>query len=422
MQKEKTVLLAHITHTDLDGFGCRQLATAILAESSSKFVPVIEEAIDYRPVHSDYDNIAEKVMSVVEMMGKYEHPAGVVVLVSDISFKDETPIAPLFNMIEEYKKKGIPVVLKFMDHHVTTEAVASKYPEYFILDTNRCGTKLVADHFVEEIVIPAYKMLGCTFANQYSETLCKKVKMFADVVDAYDRYQENSKLFVFGKFMNSFYSEQNISKYQYPDLYNRCCARMVEYLFDWIAPVLCNSADTENYDLDSYLEHESLIRSFVVHNFVKKELGADYRPTYHLNLVTQLLAKEFPFHDCMMEEVCVPAKFCTGGVAKTSKILYVIGFPSKLMMEIKDFHFNQNLYDTIVTIDTRGSVQFRSFKGTGNAVNVGMIAEKIGGGGHPCASGAPMKQIKNIPGFNVTNKEISEFVHKIILGVINEKS
>ena len=68
---KKKAMFIHITHTDLDGFGCRQVVSEVLRmmfyqlSQNAYDISVLKQAIEYYPIHSDYDNIDSKVMEAV---------------------------------------------------------------------------------------------------------------------------------------------------------------------------------------------------------------------------------------------------------------------------------------------------------------------------------------------------------------------
>lgn len=389
---KKKAMFIHITHTDLDGFGCRQVVSEVLRMMFYQLgqngydISILKQVIEYYPIHSDYDNIDSKVM---EAISKMQPDVPVYVLVSDISFKKVDPLEPLLNLVARRSPSNTKLLI--LDHHATTIELVKDIPDHLILDLNRCGTKLTADYVFDGIMCPLFGFVDIDLKEEYYENKAD-IDLFADVVDAYDRYQEHSHHFQTGKFFNSMYSEQNISKYQYPKLYADCCAYLTNYLYGCLGKM--HRIDPEGNFRLHHMEDISTDRIKAVHGFVVGKLGDEYHPNYHLHLLTELLARDFPFNDYVMRDMVVPAKFTINNEEKKSRVLFVVGFPPKLMMEIKDFHFKKGLYDVIVTIDTRGSIQFRSLK-TDNAVNVGLIAEHFGGGGHPCASGCADLKMKN---------------------------
>ena len=398
---KKKALFIHITHTDLDGFGCRQVVSEVLRMMFYKLgedgydISVLKQVIEYHPIHSDYDNIDSKVMEAVKKINQSDEiPSDqpnvpVYILISDISFKKVDALIPLLNLVRSRNPETTKLLI--LDHHVTTQDIEKDIPEYLILDTNRCGTRLTADNVFEDIMRNLFGFVGVELKDEYYENKAD-IDLFADVVDAYDRYQEHSQYFQTGKFFNSMYSEQNISKYQYPKLYADCCAYLTNYLYGCLGKM--HRIDPEGNFRLHHMEDISTDRIKAVHGFIVGKLKDDYSPNYHLHLLTQLLARDFPFDEYVMRDMIVPGRFTISGKDRQSKMLFVVGFPSKLMMEIKDFHFKSGLYDVIVTIDTRGIIQYRSLK-TDDAVNVGLIAEAFGGGGHPCASGCADFKMKN---------------------------
>ena len=173
-------------------------------------------------------------------------------------------------------------------------------PDHLILDLNRCGTKLTADYVFDGIMRPLFGFVDIDLKEEYYENKAD-IDLFADVVDAYDRYQEHSHHFQTGKFFNSMYSEQNISKYQYPKLYADCCAYLTNYLYGCLGKM--HRIDPEGKFRLHHMEDISTDRIKAVHGFVVGKLGDEYHPNYHLHLLTELLARDFPFSDYVMRDM-----------------------------------------------------------------------------------------------------------------------
>ena len=104
--REKTL----ITHTDMDGFGCRYMARR------HTFKNIIH--VDY----VDSDKIIKKYLASL---------IGTTVFLSDFSPSDET--------LELFKKNGIEWYL--IDHHRSTQDTKDKYPENVWLETDICSTE-----------------------------------------------------------------------------------------------------------------------------------------------------------------------------------------------------------------------------------------------------------------------------------------
>lgn len=141
----KTLLL---TDSDMDGLGSAVLAKAFkINYDDIKFTIPIK-----------MNN--EKTLNLVKSFDK--------ITITDLSFNEE--------FMEKLKEKDITVY----DHHITSSYLNNhnKYPGS-ISDSSRCGTKL----YFDEVII-----------KQYHKQVNKSAIKFVELVDTYDRWQQQSPL------------------------------------------------------------------------------------------------------------------------------------------------------------------------------------------------------------------------------------
>ena len=142
-----------ITHIDLDGYGGNILER--LYHDQLNFDLVLNKNYGFE---SDLD-IKQYINSNND------------ILIMDLSIPEGTFI----------EWSGILKSLHVLDHHNSSEFL-SKYSGN-VWDTSRCGTKL----FYEEYVLNHIH-------QDFDENIKNNIKRFVDIVDTYDRWQENSEL------------------------------------------------------------------------------------------------------------------------------------------------------------------------------------------------------------------------------------
>ncbi|MDR2789488.1 MAG: 3'-to-5' oligoribonuclease B [Campylobacteraceae bacterium] len=154
--------LFHLSHTDLDGYGCQFIAKCYFKNAkfyNSNYGKEIDEK--YSEILDDIENInADKS----------------VILITDLNLA----LQQAKSFEERLKSVKSPVKLILLDHHQSGEECAKKYAWYF-LDISRCASKITYDFF----------------SNIYGEK--KQLGRLADIINAVDIWLDESGDFEFGK-------------------------------------------------------------------------------------------------------------------------------------------------------------------------------------------------------------------------------
>jgi len=163
--------LFHISHTDLDGYGCQLVTNEFFSEANF-----------YNANYGTEVKLAIK-KALIDIQ-KYKNDS-IFFLISDLNLTNQECI-DLDNDITNLKKSGFDITLQLLDHHITGKASASKFSWYF-LDDKRSATKIVFDYMQEK------------FGN--------KIDFLSDLVDAINAVdiwlEHETKNFEVGKVLMS---------------------------------------------------------------------------------------------------------------------------------------------------------------------------------------------------------------------------
>ncbi|MBL3520514.1 phosphoesterase [Arcobacter lanthieri] len=163
--------LFHISHTDLDGFGC-QLITNGFFEKTHFY-------------NANYGIEVKLALKKVILDIRKHKDEKLFLIISDLNLtlqeSDE-----LDKEIKTLKEEGFDITLQLLDHHITGKTSASKYDWYF-LDDKRCATKIVYDFMLEKFNADIHYL-----------------KNLVDAINAVDIWLEHEeKNFEFGKVLMS---------------------------------------------------------------------------------------------------------------------------------------------------------------------------------------------------------------------------
>jgi oligoribonuclease NrnB/cAMP/cGMP phosphodiesterase (DHH superfamily) len=156
--------LFHLSHTDLDGYGCQYIA--------SKFMD------NARFFNSNYGNeinarLKQMTTEIEALEGKDEQ---ILFLITDLNLTAQD-CRFLDDKIRAMNTSGFNIELKLLDHHISGKEQADEF-DWYTLDNNRCGTKLTYDYFGE---------------------VDESTTLLVNAINAIDLWKEEEPLFEFGK-------------------------------------------------------------------------------------------------------------------------------------------------------------------------------------------------------------------------------
>lgn len=337
----------HISHTDLDGYGC-QLTT-------QKIFP---NAIYY---NANYGiEVKMFLKDALQQIASEEKNEEIFLLITDLNLTtDESK--KLDKDIINLNNDGFNVKLQLLDHHGTGQKSADKYDWYF-LDTSRSATQITYDYFSENY--PDF-LENCP--DNYSDLI--------KAINAVDIWLEDDKLFEFGK----------------------VCMSMISKAYE-INNSLFNtqSRDYKLYLLTQTLQYVNeknghiLLDENIYH--IKKEfLKLEEQNNTLDNLSSNYLVKSL---DSKKDELTVLYQ------DKKGLLTYNLGgisIPANAFLKANPD------YDFFIDVNRRGRAGLRA----NNKLDVSILAQKLaGGGGHPNASGMAFKDFKETVIYNDVKKYI----------------
>ena len=124
--------LYHLSHIDLDGYGCQLV--------SSEFYKTRASKIFFYNANYGKEVLARLEQIVRDIKNNKEESH---ILISDLNLT-MSECDELKKEILELNLSGYQVSYELLDHHKSGQECANKY-EWYVLDTKRCATKIVYD-------------------------------------------------------------------------------------------------------------------------------------------------------------------------------------------------------------------------------------------------------------------------------------
>jgi len=162
--------LYHLSHIDLDGYGCQYL-------TKQAYENINCYNANYGP------EVTARLKEIVDDIISDGSNKDSIILVTDLNLTQKEA-----NWIEK-EALNLGVGLQLLDHHVTGEKTAVNHTWYH-LDVAHCGTWLT------------YEWLQ----NKYEFDKSNELRELVDTINAVDMWHSNSELFEYGKVMMSMIS------------------------------------------------------------------------------------------------------------------------------------------------------------------------------------------------------------------------
>ena len=145
----------HLSHTDLDGYTCQFIAKEF-------FKDIVFFNANYgKEVGVRIDSILKSIRSdfTQRLSAKFElhNPLSYLILITDLNLT-LTESMNLNQKVQDLKEQGYEIELTLLDHHISGQECANKYPWYF-LDSTRCASKITWEYLLEHYTLqtPASK-------------------------------------------------------------------------------------------------------------------------------------------------------------------------------------------------------------------------------------------------------------------------
>ena len=346
--------LFHISHTDLDGYGC-QLITK----------EYFKEGFFYNANYGlEVKLTIKKVLEEIILFKEEE----ILFLISDLNLTIQES-KDLDKDINKLIEEGYRIKLQLLDHHISGKKSAETYYWYY-LDEKRCATKIVYDYMFEEYEGFESKI------NSWLEPL-------VNTINAVDIWLDHDvKNFEFGKVIMSMISKvREVNNILFADL-NR------EFRF-----YLLKEASSFLNEVDGHIKLDN-----EVHFLKKKFLKLDKKDDTLDNLSATYLVKTL---DKVKENLTVTYKEHKGLL---TYCLGSISIPANAFLKAnKD-------YDFFIDVNKKGNASFRA----DGKVDVSVMASKIAaGGGHINASGGKFEDFKESIDYNEVKNYVQNKLDKI---------
>jgi oligoribonuclease NrnB/cAMP/cGMP phosphodiesterase (DHH superfamily) len=346
--------LFHISHTDLDGYGC-QLITK----------EYFKEAFFY---NANYGlEVKLSIKKVLEQILEYKEEE-ILILISDLNLTFQEA-KDLDSDINKLTNDGYKIKLQLLDHHISGKKSAETFSWYY-LDDKRCATKIVYDYIFEEY-------------EGFDSTVSSWLNPLVNAINAVDIWLEHEiKNFEFGKVLMSMITKvREINNILFADL-NR------EFRF-----YLLKEAAKYINEIDGHIKLDNDV------HFMKKDfLKLNDKDDTLDNLSATYLVKTL---EDVKDDLTVIYK---GHKGLLTYCLGSISIPANAFLRANP------QYDFFIDINKKGNASFRA----DGKVDVALMATKLAnGGGHVNASGCKFEDFKEVIDFAEVKTYVQNKLDKI---------
>ena len=339
--------LYHISHTDLDGYGCQFISKK-----------VFDDVVFY---NANYGlEVKLFIQDALQKIEQEDKTTDIFLLITDLNLSvDETK--NLDSHISRLINGGYNIKLQLLDHHGTGKKSADRFDWYF-LDTSRSATKITYDYFYKHY-------------QEFHKYCDEDFNQLIKAINAVDIWLEDDELFEFGKVCMSIISKS----YEINTLLFSNKSREYKFFLLEKAMKFVNQPNGHIL-LDEAIYH--LKKEFL--NITDKNDTIDNLSSSYLVDALEDKKDEFTvyYND------------------KKGLLTYTLGnisIPANLFLK------SNPSFDFFIDISRRGKAGFRA----NNKLDVSLLAQKLAnGGGHPNASGAAFDDFKE----TVLYDEVKEFI------------
>ena len=346
--------LFHISHTDLDGYGCQLITKEYFKEGSFYNANYgIEVKLTIKKVLNELLSFKEEE---------------ILFLISDLNLTlQETK--DLDRDITRLIADGYKIKLQLLDHHISGKKSADAYYWYY-LDEKRCATKIVYDYIFEEYA-------GFDF------TVSSWLEPLVNAINAVDIWLDyDLKNFEFGKvLMSMIIKVREINNILFADLNRdfRC------YLLKQAAKYLD--------EVDGHIKLDNDVH-FMKKDFLKLSNKDDTLDNLSATYLVKTLVD-------VKDDLTVTYK---GHKGLLTYCLGSISIPANAFLRANPE------YDFFIDINKKGNASFRA----DGKVDVALMAAKLAnGGGHVNASGGKFDDFKEVIDFYEVKTYIQKKLDKI---------
>ena len=347
-------MLFHISHTDLDGYGCQLITKEFFKEGFFYNANYgLEVKLTIKRVLSDILNYKNEE---------------ILFLISDLNLTIQES-RDLDKEITKLNDNGYKIKLQLLDHHATGQKSADSFYWYY-LDTSRSATKIVYDYIFEEY-------------DGFDLEVKAWLEPLVDAINAVDIWLDNeTKNFEFGKVLLMMVSKaREVNNTLFADL-NR----------DFRLFLLKESVKYIN-EIDGHIKLDNDIH-FMKKEFLKLDNNDNTLDNLSAKYLVQTLENE-------KDDLTVTYQGHKGLLTYT---LGSISIPANAFLK------ENPDYDFFIDVGRKGNTSFRA----DGKVDVSILASKIAnGGGHVNASGGKFDDFKETIIYQDVKKYVQDKLNKL---------
>lgn len=347
--------LFHISHTDLDGYGCQFLTKEYFKEGFF--------------LNANYGlEVRLSIDTVIQEIQKEKKENVILFLITDVNLTCNEA-KDLDSKVNNLKKEGYNINLQLLDHHGTGQKSSEIY-EWYYLDTKRCATKIVFDYLNEH-----YKAF---LSSEY-----RLLEKLVDCINAVDIWLENEhNNFEFGKVLLSMISKvREVNNVLFSNENRLFRFYLLKEAMEFI------NKDNNNILLDD-----------AIHGLKKRYLNLDGK-----NDTLDNLSAKFLVHSIVNIKEQLSINY-QGHKGVLTYCLGAISIPANAFLKANDE------FDFFMDINKKGTISFRA----DGKLDVSALAQKLAnGGGHPNAAGCKLEDFKESLSFIKIKEDIQKRLEKI---------
>lgn len=343
----------HLSHTDLDGYGAQFIAKEFFSDITFYNANYGKEVIVR--LNTILDSIAnlpiEDPKSLLNAkFGKAPKavPIKYLILITDLNLTLHEANY-LQKHIEELKITGYDIDLLLLDHHISGQECAQKYPWYH-LDSTRCASKITF-----ETLTSHYTLLDKTRLEWLSH--------LSDMINSVDIWIEEGYKFDFGKVaMGAISASFELNRFMFEEEHRTYKFAIIESMREFIE-LPCGEVAFDN----------------ALYGIKKSILGGNPQTQTMDNIIShaqvKLLSQKKQLCSIVYNDKKGFLSYSMGGISVLAN-LFLRSNPE---------------YDFYIDVNPRGNVSLRA---NGNCDVSIMSRELFGGGGHKNASGGKIEGFK----------------------------
>ncbi len=336
----------HLSHTDLDGYGCQLISQKIFPNGYF--------------FNANYGIEVKSNLEIIINLIRNSKIKDIFFLITDLNLNEDES-KNLNKQINKLNENGFNIKLQLLDHHGTGIKCANKYDWYY-LDVTKSATKITYEYFKENY-------------EQFDDLCENNFDILIESINAVDIWLEENQYFEFGKVcMTMIAKAQEINNTLFSNQNRHYRLNLLTKTLNYVA------MQNSHIKLDEQIYN--LKKSYLQNNQLDDTMD---------NLSSRYLVKML---DDKKDELTIEYKGYKGLLTFT---LGGISIPANTFLKANPD------YDFFMDVSRRGKASMRA----NGKLDVAILAKKLAnGGGHPNASGMAFSDWKETIQYHV----VKEFV------------